>query len=131
MIIITFVHYQRLCNIICLDTILAFDAETIKLYIYYLHLLQDWIIFATYYKYFGKFLIKLKKIKRSSSAPLHTEAYSCHVKENKIYRYSDIYVVITTYYIVKTTYDGCRYNDILSRYNNILSRFYNIRRMLL
>ena len=55
-----------------------------------------------------------------------TEAYSCHVKEKKLCRYNDIYVVITTYYGVITTYDGCRYYEILSRYNDILSRYNNI-----
>ena len=55
-----------------------------------------------------------------------TEAYSCHVKEKKICRYNDIYVVITTYYVVITTYDGCRYNEILCRYNDIISRYNDI-----
>ena len=52
-------------------------------------------------------------------------------KRKKIFRYNDIYVVITTYYVVITTYDGCRYNDILYRYNDILSRYNNIPRMSL
>ena len=64
-----------------------------------------------------------------------TEAYSYHIRE-KICRYNDIYVVITTYYIGIAAYDGCRYNEILCRYNeifrynDILSRYNDIRRML-